>query len=253
MAVPSDIAPSLINTLLQEPLFSLVLLPIGYGVFRLAEHAIRRKMEGKPESEKLDQYHKLADLHEKLQKAGASMADLDALRAHALGEVADTAITVAKTYTGLAHQLVSDYETARQNGIGVLGSGEGVTQADMNQLSGQMAAQVDDELATVVAMIVSGMDEDSAQALLQSQQAWEAFRQSETLRESQRWQGGSIRPLMANSRYEALTRERIAVLSSEGEPADAKGDIVIVPPQTPRNLFEVVELSRPPWDLRGWR
>lgn len=245
MAVQNDLLPT-ITAILQSPWFTIVLLPLGYAMGRLIQHAITRKMEGKPESEKLDQYHQLADLHEKLKKAGASMADLDALRAHAFGEVADNAITVAQTYTTFAQRLVSDYEAARDNDVGLLNGADGeLTQAEMNLLSSRKAAQADDELATVIATKIRGMDQQTGQVLLQSQAAWDSFRQKEALRESLRWEGGSISPLMANSRYEAITRERIAMLFSEEVGENGQTDIVVVAPKTPRNLFDIVELSVP--------
>ncbi|MGE1155365.1 hypothetical protein [Pseudomonas kitaguniensis] len=108
MAFPTDFEA--LTAFLQTPWGTAVLLPIGYGVCRFIEYAIKRKLEGKPESERLDQYHKLVDLQEKLNKTGKTMADLDALRTHAFGDVADNAIQIAQTFTTRAQKLVSDYE-----------------------------------------------------------------------------------------------------------------------------------------------
>ena len=249
MAVPTDL--SALNAVLQSPWFTIVLLPLGYGVFRLLEHAIKRRMEGKPESEKLDQYHKLVDLQEKLNKTGKTMADLDALRAHAFGGAADNAILIAQTYTTVAQKLVSDYEAVSNQGTNALDSNsDQLSQSEMNELSGQKAAQADDELSTIIGTRLRGLDQHATQALLQSQAAWETFRRMEASRESQHWEGGSIRPLMANLRYEALTRERIAMLSSE----DGSGlsDIVVAYPTTPRNLFDRIECSVPREKVTEW-
>ncbi|WP_025859399.1 lysozyme inhibitor LprI family protein [Pseudomonas sp. CHM02] len=240
MASPSDLSVPMINAVLQEPLFTVLLLPIGYGVFRFIEYVLRRKLEGKPESEKLDQYHKLVDLQEKLNKTGKTMADLDALRAHALGHVADSAIIQAQTYTIVAQKLVSDFEAVGNDGGDLFDrDSRELSQAELNELSGQKAAQADDELSAIIGSKLRGMDEQMRQALLHSQAAWENFRNMESSRESQRWEGGSVRPLMVNLRYEALTRERIAVFSSEEGLEQA--DIVVEHSKTPNNLFDRIE------------
>ncbi|NWC86953.1 DUF1311 domain-containing protein [Pseudomonas reactans] len=252
MASPSDISIPIINAALQEPLFTALLMPIGYGVFRLIEYVWRRRVEGKPESEKLDQYHKLVDLQEKLNKTGKTMADLDALRAHALGHVADSAISQAQTYTIVAQKLVSDFE-AVGNARGDVFDRESreLSQTEMNVLSGQKAAQADDELSAIVGAKLRGMDEQMRQALLHSQAAWETFRDMEASRESQRWEGGSARALMVNMRYEALTRERIAVFSSEEEGLE-QADIVVGYPKTPSNLFSTIERYVPYERVIDW-
>lgn len=240
MAFPTDFAA--LTAFLQTPWGTAVLLPIGYGVCRFIEYAIKRKLEGKPDSERLDQYHKLVDLQEKLNKTGKTMADLDALRAHALGDVADNAIQIARTFTTRAQKLLSDYEAvSKQHKSPHDAHRDELSQAELNELSHHKAAQADDELATIIGIKLRGLDQQATQALLQSQAAWETFRLMEASRESQRWEGGSIRPLMANSRYEAITRERIAALSSEG--SSKLSDIVVVHPKTPRNLFDRIECS----------
>jgi len=227
---------------------ALVLLPIGYSVFRFLEYAFKRKMERKPEIEKLDQYHKLVDLQEKLNKTGKTMVDLDALRAHAFGDVADNAIQIAQTFTTRAQKLVFDYEAVSNQDRSA--HNDQLSQSEMNELSKQKADQADDELATIIGIKLRGLDQHATQALLQSQAAWESFRLMEASRESQQWEGGSISPLMANSRYEALTRERIAALSSEG--CNELSDIVVVYPKTPRNLFDRIECSVPREKVTEW-
>lgn len=249
MAVPNDL--SALNAIIENPWVTAVLLPIGYGLFRLFEYAIKRRMEGKPESERIDQYHKLVDLQEKLNKTGKTMADLDALRAHAVGDAADNAIILAQTYTTVAQRLVSDYEAVSNQDVNLLDSyNDKLTQRELNELSGQKAAQADDELATIIAIKLRTLDLHGSEALVQAQAAWETFRLMEVSRESQNWEGGSIRPLMANSRYEALTRERIALLSSEN--GAELSDIVVVHPKTPRNLFDRIECSVPREKVTEW-
>ncbi|OXJ10508.1 hypothetical protein CFB45_26670 [Burkholderia sp. HI2500] len=114
----------------------------------------------------------------------------------------------------------------------------------MNILSMKKASQADDELTAIVTSKMREFDEEDRLLLQQSQSAWDAYRETETKRASRIWEGGTIRPLMVNLRYEAITRERIASLSAEGR-MENTDDLVVEHVRTPRNLLQHIEPGVP--------
>ncbi|WP_175904534.1 lysozyme inhibitor LprI family protein [Burkholderia seminalis] len=199
-----------VNTLLQNDWVKILALPSLGGIYLFFKYLLERKIEGKPDAENISQLNELADLKEKLDKNGMTLEELQSFRAQALGKSASIAIVTAQQYTDAASQLVGDAEKAEHDPDWE----QALTQTDMNLLSMKKATQADDELAAIINSKIRELDGDDRLLLQQSQSAWESFRETETTRESRRWEGGTIRPLMVNLRYEAITRERIAGLST---------------------------------------
>jgi uncharacterized protein YecT (DUF1311 family) len=223
-----------------------LLLPAGYAVFRFIEYLLKRRVEGKPASEKLEQYKVLVDIQERLNKGNITIADLNKLRAHVMGDAAENVLQVAEKYTAVAQKLVFDAEQKFDGGKSLVT----ITQAEMNILSGEKAAQADKELAAVCESLLRHLSQTEATALQLSQEAWRAFRDAEVQRESLAWEGGSIRPLMVNAKHEAMTQERIASLQSVADGVEAPALLNPKRVKTPLNLFDVIEPGVPQQRVR---
>lgn len=89
-----------------------------------------------------------------------------------------------------------------------------LTQTDMNISSYESYKKTDEELETVLQNVRSSLADSSDNAkwldvLNKSQEAWKLFRQSEIEFRTYQYGGGTIRPTLANSSAESLTRSRI--------------------------------------------
>ena len=229
-----------------------LLLPVGYTAFRFVEYLLKRRFEGKPASEKIEQYNHLADLQERLDKGGMTIGDLKKLRAQVFNDEADNALQVAERYTAVAQKLVSGAEDIEHKNATTENSeladdadwGRKLTQLDMNILSQEKASEANNELTATILDLMQRLSPAKAAALQRSQDFWEAFREAEAERESQAWEGGSIRPLMVNAKYEVMTRERIAALQSETTGPDGS-KLEANRRKTPINIFDHIEPGVP--------
>jgi Lysozyme inhibitor LprI len=120
----------------------------------------------------------------------------------------------------------------------------------MNQISSNKATQADEELRTIFQQTLRGLEGDGVALLERSQMVWAQYREAEVEREGQIWNGGSIRPLMANLKYEAITRQRIAALASSSE-GDSPPLLVDARAKTPLNLLEIIVPMVPQERVRG--
>ncbi|WP_175995425.1 lysozyme inhibitor LprI family protein [Burkholderia vietnamiensis] len=229
-----------INVFLQNDWVKVFAIPALYGIFLFGKYLVERRIERKPETENIAQLNQLADLKEKLDKSGTTLEELQNFRAKALGRTASVAVVIAQQYTEAASQLVGDAENAEHDPDW----DSALTQTDMNIVSMKKASQADDELTAIVNSKMREFGEEDRQLLQQSQSAWVAYRDTEIKRASRIWEGGTIRPLMVNLRYEAITRERIAGLAAEGRMEDT-GDLVVELAKTPRNLLQHIEPGVP--------
>ncbi len=226
-----------------------VFLPLGYGIFRFLEYLLKRRVEGKPGDEQIQSYSQLADLQKKLRENSVTIADLDSLRSQVLGKGAASAINIAHQYSEVAQRLVADVEEidhVRFNSLSAAMSGEeqNFTQAEMNMLSVEKAQDADRELTALVLELMQKLQPQGAAWLQQAQEHWLAFRRVEAEREANVWEGGSIRPLMVNAKFEAMTRERIAALKGDTTGPDGS-ELHALRVMTPRNLLQHLELNVP--------
>lgn len=229
-----------------------ILLPLGYGTFRLAEYIVKRQLESKPETETIEQYSMLADLQAKLQTNGMTISSLKLLRSEMLGKEATTALDVASRYNSVARDLVSDVEQIdRPQGVGLTTSSSQsqpdeafATQAEMNAFSAQKAREADEELTAIVVDLMQRLSGDAAASLQRAQDIWHEYRREESRRAGLAVEGGSMQPLFENAKNEAMTRERIAAL--RGDTKDLEGSVLSVRrSKTPTNLFEHIHLGVP--------
>lgn len=235
-----------IDSFLTTGWVQVIILPAGAGLFALAKYLFKRKVERKPENETLDELHKVMDLQAKLINNKMSISDLAQLRAQALGIAAENAITVAEISSTTAEKLVHSYRNVVTKELSSTADSysEEMTQTEMNILSGQKAAQADDELAAVIDNISHNLSPEAFSALNNSQEAWSDFRRWEIERESLKWTGGTIQPLMVNSKYEAMTQERIIALSS-GDSGLATAITTVSQNVAPVNIFDLIEIGTP--------
>ena len=97
-----------LNALYQNDWFNFLALPALGGIIQGVRYLTQRKIEGKPDAERIEQLHKIADLKAKLDKDGTTLADLHSFRTEALGRSASAAIVTAQHFTNEASQLVND-------------------------------------------------------------------------------------------------------------------------------------------------
>lgn len=226
-----------------------LILPLIYGIFRFGEYLLKRKVENRPEAEKIEHYSQLADLQKKLDENDMSIGDLNRLRRQVLGEGAANAVLVATQYADVAKQLVMDakgieYEPMKPREPVSEDWDQTLTQGDMNALSAGKAQEADQELTALVLDLMQRLSLDDAALLQESQDQWQTFRKMEAEREAKKWEGGSIRPLMVNARFEAMTRERIASLQGEITGPDGS-ELAPRRVKTPRNLLQHLERGVP--------
>jgi uncharacterized protein YecT (DUF1311 family) len=237
-----------------------LLVVAGYGVLRTLEYLGKRLIEGKPESERIDQYMRLADLQQKLESGKMTIKDLNELRSEALGKKVESAVSVVEQYTSTASRMISQVEfiVHNQNEASVIPGNDtaaraamvqkrldnALTQSDMNIASYELFQEAERDLTAALLELASELTPDGAEALHNSQQAWLAYRKFEAEREANIWEGGTIRPLLYNSALEALTRERIALLRRR----DLDGEQTAIDGKrrkTPVNILEHVEQGVP--------
>lgn len=229
-----------------------LLLPLGYGMFRFIEYWLKRRVEKKPAVEAIEQYSKLADLHAKLQTSGMTIGSLNQLRAEMLGKEANNALDMASRYSAVAHELVGDVERIEHlpsfkqasSRVVNLDNEEALTQAEMNALSAKKAREADDELTTMVLDLMQRLSDEAAASLQRAQDIWREYRKEESKRAGLVFEGGSMQPLVENTKSEAMTRERIAALRGDVKSPD--GSVLSVHrSQTPTNLLQHIQPGVP--------
>ena len=89
------------------------------------------------------------------------------------------------------------------------------TQADMNELSAEIAQHQDRKLAKLEERVRNDLYDEELKAKLDKAAAlWREYRDIQAEFAGDMYQGGSIRPLIYNEAYTRLTEERIAALIS---------------------------------------
>lgn len=231
---------------LQQNWIALITAPPLLGIGAFLRYLFERKVEGRGTTEAISRLNALADLKEKMNKTGVTVAELHSFQAEALGKSAIVAVATAQRYVAVAEQLSEQAERAEQDAEW----GHAGTQLEMNQISSNKATQADEELRTIFQQTLRGLEGDGVALLERSQMVWAQYREAEVEREGQIWNGGSIRPLMANLKYEAITRQRIAALASSGE-GDSPPLLVDARAKTPLNLLEIIVPMVPQERVRG--
>lgn len=230
---------------LQNPLGQFVLLPIGYALFRFAEYLVKRKVEGKDTSEKIDQYSKLLDLKEKLVKNKVTIKELQSLRTEMFENDIDKALIISTQFNEKAKLLIRNIDNINgenKNENSSFINEPHLTQIDMNLISHQKVKDAEEYLKDIIGRLTQDLSYKNIEALNTSQVSWMKFRDDEVSRETLKWEGGSILPLMKNVRLEVLTRERIASLENEYY---EQGNLLVpeMTKPTPTNLFQYIEVG----------
>jgi uncharacterized protein YecT (DUF1311 family) len=87
-----------------------------------------------------------------------------------------------------------------------------VSQAEMNQLSGEMADYIDRKLEKVEAMVLQDLDKKSAKLFRKAAEVWRQYREAQSSFEGDLFREGSVHPLIRNRAYIRITQQRIADL-----------------------------------------
>ncbi|MEM9482841.1 MAG: lysozyme inhibitor LprI family protein [Cyanobacteria bacterium P01_F01_bin.116] len=90
--------------------------------------------------------------------------------------------------------------------------GQMVTQQDMNQCAAENYAVSDKALNQVYQQVSQGLDDTAKAQLTTAEERWLAFRDAQCTFESDRFEGGSMAPLIQASCLERLTDNRMAEL-----------------------------------------
>ena len=191
--------------------------------------------------DELSDLHKVLTLKEKLDQNRMSLDDLRAFRADLLSQPAQAAVVSAEHYIELARRLTDVVDEMPSSGPSLENA---ATQAEMNEASARSAEAVDKTLSRVIGEMLEVSAPLEREALVKSHGAWTAWRDAELARTATLYASSSIQPLVFNSQYEAITRERIASLQTsmhgpEGPRID--NDRLL----TPTNLLEHVVPGAP--------
>ncbi len=94
---------------------------------------------------------------------------------------------------------------------------EANSQADMNMASRDLAEYWDRALEREEARVLKDCDEEQARLFKKAQKLWREFRDAEVKFQGDSYRGGSIQPLIHNTAYAALTKQRVKELQSSSE------------------------------------
>ncbi|TVQ18652.1 MAG: DUF1311 domain-containing protein [Leptolyngbya sp. DLM2.Bin15] len=86
------------------------------------------------------------------------------------------------------------------------------TQSDMNFCAGETYKVADDDLNRIYQQVLNQLPQSDRPSLIEAQEAWLAYRDTNCDFEASLFEGGSIQPLMYYSCLERMTDERIEVL-----------------------------------------
>lgn len=89
-----------------------------------------------------------------------------------------------------------------------------LSQADMNELSGEIYTVWDDALNRVWALLQEQLDPEAMAALTEEERAWIKEKEAAVQAAADEAQGGSLSPLLANSAASDMTRDRVYVLAA---------------------------------------
>ncbi len=84
------------------------------------------------------------------------------------------------------------------------------TQLEMNETANAKYKKADVELNKVYKQLMSILDQNEKQLLIQAEKDWMKFRDSHCKFDASQYEGGSIQPLIYSTCLEELTRKRIA-------------------------------------------
>src|SRR5450830_1486281 len=141
---------------LQQNWIALITAPPLLGIGAFLRYLFERKVEGKGTTEAISRLNALADLKEKMNKTGVTVAELHSFQAEALGKSAIVAVATAQRYVAVAEQLSEQAERAEQDAEW----GHAGTQLEMNQISSNKATQADEELRTIFQQTLRGLEGD---------------------------------------------------------------------------------------------
>lgn len=225
-----------VDAFLDSNIAKLLLLPLGYGLFRLAEYFLKRRAEGAGATRDLASLHSAADLQEKLNRNKMTLEDLKQFRHNALNESTQTAVVTAQHYVERAIYLADATDTASSRDWP-----EAMTQLEMNEQASAQFREAEDQLTALLVERLATAEADEASALQRAHDAWRAWRDEEATWGARTWEGGTIRPLLVSTKLEQLTRERIATLKADNSLGLDPQRTIVPYQRAPRDLPEHIE------------
>ncbi|MDP1708596.1 MAG: lysozyme inhibitor LprI family protein [Gammaproteobacteria bacterium] len=167
-----------------------------------ALYLIKRMVEKKPQSDKLDRQRKVLEINKQLSEQCLSIEDLCEL---------ENALTGKSELIGKASRLI---ENETQSLVEKT-DGEFLSQAALNIRADANLKISKARLEQTLNELSFKIDEIEREALYESQKAWEEYSEKQAESASIGYRGGSIYPLIYLSELESLTVERAARLQVE--------------------------------------
>jgi uncharacterized protein YecT (DUF1311 family) len=97
------------------------------------------------------------------------------------------------------------------------------SQTELNIASRDIAEHVEKRLAEREAEMIRGLDAEGARLFRHASDLWRAFRSAQVASEGDFYRGGTIQPLIRNSAFIRITKERIKLLSELKENGAEEG------------------------------
>ncbi|TCS34302.1 uncharacterized protein DUF1311 [Reinekea marinisedimentorum] len=163
---------------------------------------IKRRVENKPDLEKLDKHKKLLDIHKQMNDQDISidgLAELELL------------------LTGKAKAINQKNIALQAESAPLLEAGEieNLNQIELNERASRRVEQAKERMQKAIAGIDSRVGDFESQSLMSSQTEWESYSISQAEAAAASYREATIYPLIYLNELESLINERTARLQAE--------------------------------------
>lgn len=163
---------------------------------------IKRRVENKPDLEKLDKHKRLLDIHKQMNDQDMDVDGLAEL------ELLLTGKAKAINQKNIALQT----ESAPLLEVSEI---ENLTQIELNERASHRVEQAKERMQKAIAGIDSRVGDLESQSMMSSQREWESYSISQAEAAAASYREGTIYPLIYLNELESLINERTARLEAE--------------------------------------
>lgn len=161
---------------------------------------VKRRIENKPDIERLDKHKKILDIHRQMNDQGLDVNDLE---------------TLGKALTGKVKAINEKTIELQSASIPLVQEQEDLTQVELNERASKRVEIAKKRMQEAIAGIDSRVGDYESQSLMNSQNEWESYSVSQAEAAASSYREGSIYPLIYMSELESLINERTARLEVE--------------------------------------